>query len=454
MATTHRMTASPGRARVSLAAVLLLTAACNDDDGALAGSDGGAGAAPSTGGASQGSAGPSGSGGSSDGGASMGGQGPGGGGPGGGGGSPSATGCRGPSGIQIASVKVSDHSRASHPKVFPVDGSTLAVAWQQEGYGTLLRLADRATLAPLAPEPIQVEGTSEAASQLRFAPWPSGFGLSYRTTHWLNGGSACRAKMFGPDLQQLGMAYASTADAACDSPSMVHDGAGWGYLWYRGNGDVFLRFLEDTGEPLSGAVVDEGGGYHGMVSGFNPLTQRYIVVYEKGFEGEMGSEVVSAEVDLTGSVLASGVRISDAPGASSWPEIAWNGTGFGVIWEDDRDLDAHYDLFFAELDGSGTPLGPEVELITTANGYLTGARIVSNGQVHGVVWRAAGDEVRFQAIDHAGAKIGAEHLVATDVPEDVQVPDITWDGERFVVAWFEDTQGVQSEEVFLSAVCP
>jgi hypothetical protein len=54
----------------------------------------------------------------------------------------------------------------------------------------------------------------------------------------------------------------------------------------------------------------------------------------------VGSEVVSAEIDLTGSVLASGVRISNAPGSSNQPEIAWNGNGFGVIWEDERDLDA------------------------------------------------------------------------------------------------------------------
>jgi hypothetical protein len=86
--------------------------------------------------------------------------------------------------------------------------------------------------------------------------------------------------MFGPDLQQLGVAYASTADSACDSPSMVHDGAGWGYLWYLGNGNVSPRFLDDTGDALSGALVDEGGGQHGMISGFNPLTQRDIVVHE------------------------------------------------------------------------------------------------------------------------------------------------------------------------------
>jgi hypothetical protein len=370
-----------------------------------------------------------------------------------GGGAPNATGCLGAPGMQVGPVKVSDEGPAYYPKVFKASEATLAVAWKQVNQGTLMRLVDRQTLQPLPEEPIMIAGEYDAASQVRFAAWPSGLGLSYKGTHWSDGSTTCYARMFAPDLTLLGQGIADTADGACRSPSMVHDGTGWAYFWIVGNGGIGLRFLDDTGGWLSTAGVDDTDG-SGLVSGFNPLTQRYVAIYEKAFPMVEGSEIASAEVDLTGMVHATGTRISDGDLTSRFPEMAWNGSGFGAIWDDERNQNGYYELYFSALDGHGAPIGADIPLVTSADGYVSGGRIASNGQVYAVVWRSAADEIRFEAVDLAGNPIGSEHILALDVAEHAAGPDVTWDGERFVVVWFENTQGVQTEQIFAAAVCP
>ncbi|RLB55647.1 MAG: hypothetical protein DRI90_19290, partial [Deltaproteobacteria bacterium] len=95
-------------------------------------------------------------------------------------------------------------------------------------------------------------------------------------------------------------------------------------------------------------------------------------------------------------------------------------------------------------------VGAEVAVVT--NGY--GTRIASNGQIYGLAWRTGGGELHFKAVDSLGADVGTEHTLSIDVPNHSVVPHVTWDGERFVVAWFQNRQGQGTEEIYVAAVCP
>ncbi|RLB64567.1 MAG: hypothetical protein DRI90_04240, partial [Deltaproteobacteria bacterium] len=236
------------------------------------------------------------------------------------------TGCVGPSTIQVGPIKVSEESRAYYPAIVKASNSALAVAWktsyQLSTSELRMRLIDRQTLAPLPGAPTTVTaGSLYSQNTIRLVPSPSGFALTYSRKFFTNSETWCKAHMYDGTGVLLGSTFdATVGNVGCTHPSMAHDGTGWGYF-HLGGGGVRLRFLDDTGGMLSTQIVDPATGGNGSVSGFNPTTQEYVVAYTASFNGG-GSEIATARINLAGTVLDSGVRVSNGVSSSQLPEMA------------------------------------------------------------------------------------------------------------------------------------
>jgi hypothetical protein len=127
------------------------------------------------------------------------------------------------------------------------------------------------------------------------------------------------------------------------------------------------------------------------------------------------------------------------------PALAFTGDGYSVVWDDDRD--GERELYLQRVVG-GLPSGAAVRL-TQASGYSGFPSLAWSGSELAAAWedaRLGSDEIFFSRFDRTGGGVGPQARLsyAAGLAYD---PFVTWNGERFAVAW-EDGGGLASDIYF------
>jgi hypothetical protein len=68
------------------------------------------------------------------------------------------------------------------------------------------------------------------------------------------------------------------------------------------------------------------------------------------------SEIYFTRISAAGIKQSQDIRITNAPETSSYPSLDWTGTGYGVVWVDSRD--GNEEIYFARLSPDGTKIIP------------------------------------------------------------------------------------------------
>lgn len=129
-----------------------------------------------------------------------------------------------------------------------------------------------------------------------------------------------------------------------------------------------------------------------------------------------------------------GIRIGNGSGIQSEPSVAYNGTDYLVVWQDDRNGDN--DIFGARVSTSGSVLGEFS--ITTASGEQTRPAVAANGSTWLVAWEDAqtgAGEVRATRVSSAGAVLDAGGLVIATGATSIRFPEVACDGSQCLIAW-------------------
>ncbi len=155
-------------------------------------------------------------------------------------------------------------------------------------------------------------------------------------------------------------------------------------------------------------------------------------------------------LDPNGVKLGSDVMFMDVPSATSMPSLVWTGSEYGVSWADDRS--GQSELYFARVDGSGTPIG---EPLRVASGGSSSALFWS-GELYAVaaLTLPAGPSVestQFARVDALGQEIGDEIVVESPAPfhnQTSNAPTLASSGAEFWLAW--DAGG----EIFVARIEP
>jgi hypothetical protein len=152
------------------------------------------------------------------------------------------------------------------------------------------------------------------------------------------------------------------------------------------------------------------------------------------------NEIYFARRDPDGLPVLSDARRTDDPGNSTNASLAWNGDGFGLMWRDNRS--GNYDLYFARLDRYGTKIGEDIQVTDDPGGSLGGIP-VWNGSGYGVVWpddRDGNYEVYFTRLDPMGNKIGVDRRMTNLAAESWNL-SIAWTGSEYGVTWRDHASG-------------
>jgi hypothetical protein len=165
-------------------------------------------------------------------------------------------------------------------------------------------------------------------------------------------------------------------------------------------------------------------------------------------------------LDTAGELTGASIRITEDPGVSRVLSLVATDTGYGVLYEDDRDTAEIHQLYFAALDDAGGLVGAEVPIgalwgTDVSSGDKTSAVLVWNGTHFATAWIEDRDEtgdpeVYFARWTPNGAKVGADLRVNTS---DAAARDVTLVGidNGYGLAWSDtrDAAGDGNSEIYV-----
>jgi hypothetical protein len=214
-----------------------------------------------------------------------------------------------------------------------------------------------------------------------------------------------RVSRMGTLLDPTGIILTATTDMA-NSPAVAFDGANYFVVWAQG---PLMSPWDIWGSRVSpaGAVLDPSGIAVSTATGEQDkpaLTfdgTNYLVVWE---DHRAGTDVYGARVTQAGVLLdTGGIAISAATNNQYNPAVAFDGTNYMAVWEDNR---------------SGT------------NWDIYGARVRPDGSV----------------VDSAG-------IAVSTAPNSQQLPAVAFDGSGYVILW-QDARSGSSKDIYGKRMSP
>jgi hypothetical protein len=211
--------------------------------------------------------------------------------------------------------------------------------------------------------------------------------------------------------------------------------------------------LAPRAAPVVGADFRISGtgalGEEGDAAVASSGTEYLIVWADDRNQGARGWDIYARRVAADGSHLGDDFLVSDAPGLTNeeTPAVAWNGTEYLVVWSDHRKPARSEDIYGQRVSAEGIQQG--------ANFRICGTGAVASDQVPAVAWDGTGylvvwedgrdddergTDVYGRRVTAAGMPTGPDFRISgTSATDDEHAPAVAWDGTGYLVVW-EDSR--------------
>ena len=243
------------------------------------------------------------------------------------------------------------------------------------------------------------------------------------------------------------------AGSSADEPDIAWTGTEYGVVWDQFVGPQQIRFarVDRLGNTLSQILhITDDTGFFGNA---RPRIAFGGGKYGITWQGNAGSqpEIFFESVDPRQGPALPALQITTHNLVALHPQIVWNGTEWGLAWEDHQTFT---EIYFQRVSAAGAKVGGNVR-ITNAAGVSNEPSLAWTGSEYGVVWdddRSGDLELWYARISSAGAKVGSD-LQLTTATGTTDTPTLAWGGSKFAVAWHDDRFAGESEILFLRLGC-
>ncbi len=348
-----------------------------------------------------------------------------------------------PAGILVSSAEDEQY----YPAVAS-DGSTCLAVWDDHRYLTDWNtfgspLTSSAT--PLEPEGILI---SSLPNQHYF-PGVAFGGTNYLVVWYdtRKGDSdihAARVDLLG-NLLDVNSIPVSTAPGDQCLPHVAFDGTDYLVVWedfrslttwdiYGARVDTAGVVLDPGGIPISTAPSHQ---FCPSVA-FDGANCMVVWADARASGSDQFCDVYGARVNTAGTVLdGGGIAIAVAPGMQHWPKLAFDGTNYTVVWQDTRNGD--YDIYGARVTAAGVVLDTDGIPISTVAQESYMPAIAFDGTDYLVVWEDDRSGVDFgiygTKLTPAGQVLNPGGITVSDEDYHQLEPCIAYDGNVYAVAW-------------------
>jgi hypothetical protein len=266
---------------------------------------------------------------------------------------------------------------------------------------------------------------------------------------WNNG----RARGLGCAVIDSGGAIISRFDlpilSAGGTPAVASDGMDFLLVWGEWvDSSLHARRISGDGAllPPGEFAITQGLGGEPVQIAWNGTN--YLVVWEDGRLYPTNQNIAGILVSRTGAVdnLTNPIPICSFSSNQSKPAVASDGSGFFVVWEDNRNSAASdTDIYGTRLDGGGNVLDPGGIPVCTNVEFQQFPAVASNGRDYLVTWQdrrnvaSSGWDVFAAHIGRDGATGGG--FLLGGAPRDQDYPTVAACGEQYLVCWRDWSDG-------------
>ncbi|MEO0107555.1 MAG: hypothetical protein ABIK62_00030 [candidate division WOR-3 bacterium] len=253
----------------------------------------------------------------------------------------------------------------------------------------------------------------------------------------------------------------STGDAGQSDPAVAFDGTNYLVVftdWPEGFGDIYAARVTPGGlvlDPQGIAVSTRPRNQMLPEVAFNGTN--YLVVWQEDSSAQFAYDVYAGRVTPQGVVLdPDGIRISAGPEREEAPHVTRQGTGFLVVWLDKRNGDD--DIYAARVSGDGVVLDPNGIAIAAQAGNQDEPSAAWDGTNSLVVWK----DNRAESLDIYGARVTPQGAVLD--PNGIRIsagpgwqyePHAAFDGTNYLVVWSHWTGQSQDHfDIYAGRITP
>jgi hypothetical protein len=257
--------------------------------------------------------------------------------------------------------------------------------------------------------------------------------------------------IYGTRVDQLGNVLDPIAIAISSGGSHHYPTVAFGDTSYL---VVWHRFGPKPGPWVVGALVDTSGAVTYMTEflpvgnihrsiAFDGTNYLVVASYYSWRPGGCGISAI--RVNQSGLVLDFFNIIDSGPNSygHNHPSVAFDGTNYLVVWSDARNgLD--FDIYGARVDTSGTVLDTAVTAISTATDNQIYPSIAFDGTNYLVVWEddRYGDwDIYGARVDQASNVLDTMGIVISTAPDSQLDPSVAFDGTNYLVIWEDYRSG-------------
>jgi hypothetical protein len=253
-----------------------------------------------------------------------------------------------------------------------------------------------------------------------------------------------RVDTLGAVLDPSGISISTTTDNQLN-PSVAFNGTNYFIVWHEQHSvssyDIYGARVDTAGTVLdpSGITVSTAANdqWHPSVA-FDGTN--YLVVWHD-YHSDSSYDIYGVQINQFGSVLnPTGVAISIADDAQKYPSVAFDGSNYLVVWQDDRSgVDS--DIYGARVSQSGVVLDPTGIAISTDVGDQQYPVVAFGSVNYLVLWE---DSRKSNRVDIYGARIDTSgsvldpsgFAISIFLPEHIhQYPTVAFDGTNYLVVW-------------------
>ncbi|NWG28524.1 MAG: T9SS type A sorting domain-containing protein [Ignavibacteriaceae bacterium] len=179
----------------------------------------------------------------------------------------------------------------------------------------------------------------------------------------------------------------------------------------------------------------------------------FLVVW--GDERNATDDIYCARVNQQGNLLdQNGILVSSANDDQRYPAVAFNGTNYFIVWEDQRS-GVDDDIYGARVTTSGTVLDQNGIVISNASGDQEDPRISFDGTNYLVVWdddRSGVDDVYGARVTTSGTVLDPNGIPISTANDQQEYASVVFNGTNFFVAWDDYRNYSDTADVYCAKV--